>query len=195
MAIYDNNGTTNAELGKLYDNNGTTNTQLGKLYDNNGTTSSLLYSAEEYLLQDGVAQTLAGGFTHYAQQYSSTLSFPSGYMQLVNGNSGSQSLVRSNNQIPWGSYSKLYIQMGATTVPSYSNFSFALDKNGTSSTGRWMTSQDTATMSYYKTYNNVTWTEGQVLSFDISSITTSGWFMFGIQNNIGTWKIKNIYVE
>ena len=45
MAIYDNNGSTNAEIGKLYDNNGTTSNQIGKVYDNNGTTNSLIYSA------------------------------------------------------------------------------------------------------------------------------------------------------
>lgn len=46
MAIYDNNGTTNAEIGKVYDNNGTTNSQIGKVYDNNGTANSLIYNAE-----------------------------------------------------------------------------------------------------------------------------------------------------
>lgn len=46
MAIYDNNGSTNAEIGKLYDNNGTTSTQIGKVYDNNGTTNSLIYQSE-----------------------------------------------------------------------------------------------------------------------------------------------------
>lgn len=45
MAIYDNNGTTNAEIGKLYDNDGTTDYQIGKVYDNNGTTDSLIYQS------------------------------------------------------------------------------------------------------------------------------------------------------
>lgn len=45
MAIYDNNGTTNSEIGKLFDNDGTSNHQIGKVYDNNGTTNSLIYSA------------------------------------------------------------------------------------------------------------------------------------------------------
>lgn len=43
MAIYDWNGTTTHEIGKLYDNDGTTNYQIGKVYDNNGTTDSLIY--------------------------------------------------------------------------------------------------------------------------------------------------------
>ena len=57
MAIYDNNGTTNYEIGKLYDNNGTTNYQIGKVYDHNGTTNSLIYTAEK-LLVDGSTNSL-----------------------------------------------------------------------------------------------------------------------------------------
>lgn len=43
MPIYDNNGTTNYEIGKLYDNDGTTNYQIGKVHDNDGTTNRLIY--------------------------------------------------------------------------------------------------------------------------------------------------------
>ena len=54
MAIYDNNGTTNYEIGKLYDNDGTTNHQISKVYDNDGTASSLIYnSAPESIYQNG----------------------------------------------------------------------------------------------------------------------------------------------
>ena len=46
MPIYDYDGTTSYELGKMYDYDGTTNHQIGKVYDNNGTTDRLIYSAE-----------------------------------------------------------------------------------------------------------------------------------------------------
>lgn len=49
MAIYDNNGTNNYEIGSLYDNDGTTNYQIGKFYDNDGTTNSLIYSSEKII--------------------------------------------------------------------------------------------------------------------------------------------------
>lgn len=45
MAIYDNNGTTSYEIGKLYDNDGTTSYQIGNAYDNDGTNSYLIYTA------------------------------------------------------------------------------------------------------------------------------------------------------
>lgn len=53
MPIWDNNGTTSYEIGKLYDHNGTSATQTGNIYDNNGTTSSLIYSADEQIFPNG----------------------------------------------------------------------------------------------------------------------------------------------
>lgn len=44
--IYDNNGTTNLEIGKLYDNNGSSNFQITEVYDNNSTSNSLIYKDE-----------------------------------------------------------------------------------------------------------------------------------------------------
>ena len=46
MPIYDHNGTTNSEIGKIYDYDGTTNSQIGKIYDYDGTTERLIYTAE-----------------------------------------------------------------------------------------------------------------------------------------------------
>ena len=46
----------------------------------NGTK---FWSSEEYLLQNGVVQSLAGGFTHYAQQYNSALTYQNGYMHMI----------------------------------------------------------------------------------------------------------------
>lgn len=54
MAVYDNNGTTNSEIGKLYDHDGTASHQIGKVYDFDGTTDSLIYSAEQYLFNYGL---------------------------------------------------------------------------------------------------------------------------------------------
>ena len=152
------------------------------------------WKAEEYLLQNGVVQSLAGGFTHYAQQYNSALTYQNGYMELRNTNSGSYSLVRSNNQIPWGNYSKLYIQMAKTEIP-YTDCRIALDKNGTSNIYRWMTSQDNNTMSLFTTYWTPNWPEDTIITIDVSGVYTSGWLMFGMTGNVGWWRMKNIWVE
>lgn len=56
MPIYDNNGTVNAQIGKIWDNDGTTNRQIGKIYDNDGTTNSPIFSATippTFLYQNG----------------------------------------------------------------------------------------------------------------------------------------------
>ena len=53
MAIYNNDGTTDYEIGKLYDNDGTTDYQIGKGYDNDGTINSEIYSAEAIFFSNG----------------------------------------------------------------------------------------------------------------------------------------------
>lgn len=61
MPIYDFNGTTSQEIGKIYDFNGTANSQIGKVYDNNGSASSLVYSGETVLYEANVFNTDAWG--------------------------------------------------------------------------------------------------------------------------------------
>ena len=61
MAIYDNNGTTNTEIGKLWDNNGSTSSQIHIVYDNNGTSSFEIYRAEETLFS-GLTQETPGAY-------------------------------------------------------------------------------------------------------------------------------------
>ena len=60
MPIYDTDGTTNYEIGKLYDTDGTTNYQIGKVYDNDGTTNNLIYSAEEEIFNNGLKNGYTG---------------------------------------------------------------------------------------------------------------------------------------
>lgn len=178
------------EIGKLF----VGSNQIGKVYKGD----VLIYTAEDYLLKSGVAQTLVGGFTHYAQQYNSELTYPSGYMQLKNTNSGSYSRVDSNKQIDWSQYSTLYVQVGATTVPTYSTFTLAIAK-GSVDSGKYLYGNDSTYYSLYKQWNNpsaaIEWEEDKILEFDVSSIITTGKLMFGMVHNVGTWKIKNIWVE
>jgi len=66
MPIYDNDGSTNYQIGKLYDSDGTTSYQIGKVYDNDGTSNSLIYSAE--------AQFYPGASVGYRATNSGTVS-------------------------------------------------------------------------------------------------------------------------
>ncbi len=64
MPIYDNNGTTSYEIGKVYDYDGTTSHQIGKVYDYNGTASGLIYTAEtQYYPGGAVTCLLSDGAT------------------------------------------------------------------------------------------------------------------------------------
>lgn len=62
MAIYDNDGTTNTEIGNLYDNDGTTNYQIGEVYDNDGTTNSLVYASNLYLWSGDPTTSVLSGY-------------------------------------------------------------------------------------------------------------------------------------
>lgn len=62
MPIYDNDGTTKYQIGKVYDNDGTTKYQIGKVYDNDGTSNYLIYSAEEEYFNGGFSSY---GYTSY----------------------------------------------------------------------------------------------------------------------------------
>jgi hypothetical protein len=47
MSIWQGDGTTNYEVGKVYEGDGTTNYQIGKVYEGDGTTNNLIYTAAE----------------------------------------------------------------------------------------------------------------------------------------------------
>lgn len=61
MPIYDYNGSTSTEIGRVYDYNGSTSTEMSKVYDYNGSTSSEVFSAEANLFPG--TDTYAGGWS------------------------------------------------------------------------------------------------------------------------------------
>lgn len=88
MPVYDNNGTTNKEIGKLYDNNGSANTQIDKVYDNNGSANSLIYTAREdtiYLYQNGDLKTAITGGWSFDPQWDGDTSYDHSGCGNVNG--------------------------------------------------------------------------------------------------------------
>lgn len=78
MAIYDNNRTTNYEIGQLYDNDGTSNHQIGNVYDNDGTSNHLIYTAEEQYFPGTTPSRYspggAGGYTANSTNWSCNVS-------------------------------------------------------------------------------------------------------------------------
>lgn len=59
MSVWDHNGTTFSEIGKIYDGDNTTLHQIAKGWDNNGTINSLVYggSLGDFLYQNGQFNT------------------------------------------------------------------------------------------------------------------------------------------
>lgn len=86
MPIFDNDGTTNRQVGKVYDFDGTTNRQIGKVYDFDGTTHHLIYTAEENVLAggvnyyNGVAYVCNGSMTSNSAEVRMTLTYRYGEM-------------------------------------------------------------------------------------------------------------------
>ena len=78
MPIYDNDGTSSREIGKLYDNNGSTNSQIKEVYDHNGTTSSLIYKDLEPIQKTLSVTGIQDGAWHDSTWYY----IPSGYVTV-----------------------------------------------------------------------------------------------------------------
>lgn len=66
MPVFDNDRTTQHQIGKIYDNDRTTSHQIGKVYDWDGTASHLIYSAEYDVLNET-------DFTIYTTRYANML--------------------------------------------------------------------------------------------------------------------------
>ena len=110
MPIYDNDGTTNYEIGKLYDNDGTADHQIGKVYDNNGTANSLIYEAELMIYQNGVYDSSTGGFVKYEAKNSGGFSITSTYLRIFADRYdtvGGNTWVRTINPIDLTNFSTL----------------------------------------------------------------------------------------
>ena len=75
MPIYDNDGTTNYQIGNLYDADDTTRYQIGKVYDNDGTANSLIYSASVTLtnLLGSASQTVTYAYSDHGALETYTL--------------------------------------------------------------------------------------------------------------------------
>lgn len=88
MPIYDFDGSTSREIGKLYDNNGTTSSQIKEVYDNDGTASRLVYKdAPDYLFNWGDNREITGGWS--TKKY------------VLSGNSGTNTMVGADFLDPW----------------------------------------------------------------------------------------------
>lgn len=185
--------TSATQIKKRYAMIGSTATQVKKKYAMIDSTATLVYSAEEYLLQNGAVQTLAGGFTLLQQQYASGLTYPSGYMLYKNTNSGSVSRVDSTKKIDWSKYTALKIKLGGSDC-RYAQVWFMIGQDKEIPTW-WWPGNDSNLVSFAIRYKYPVWSAGTVLSFDISNITNTGIFMMGMTENIGDLYISDIWLE
>lgn len=125
MPIYDHDGTTAYEIGKVYDHDGTTAYQIGKVYDHDGTTASLIYTAEQYLYNmgavDGYDMT---GYWNAGSVTNRRNPGGSWYFECYLANESVDSGIGNchvNKPINLNYFSKIYCEVGA--IQLVSNFS------------------------------------------------------------------------
>ena len=125
MAIYDNNGTTETEIGKVYDNNGTTETEIGKVYDNNGTTDSLIYTAETvYLGSGGVSWTISDKYGCTPSVSGTTISLSIEYSDV----NPISARVRTSSTVNLTDISTLYITCSSASKSGNGSIMFGISK-------------------------------------------------------------------
>lgn len=111
MPIYDYDGTTTYQIGKLYDNDGSTNYQIGKVYDNDGTTNSLIYTAETSIFAGVSAQTAVASGSYVTQtQYSAAANVSLAGCTAINITGTAATVVTSTGE--YGTYGgKVYLSV------------------------------------------------------------------------------------
>lgn len=158
MAMYDWNGTTASELGKVYDWDGTTSHQLGKGYDWDGTTNHLIYNAEEEIFNNG----LKNGYT-------GKLIFNTTNKGAVSGNS--ITLTPS----AWGSVAgdTIAIFTPAIDLSKYKSVTITLTNNSGNYDG-----QTNIQVYAYDTYTDDVWANGTRLGGDSGNWTGTKTYTF-----------------
>lgn len=100
MPIYDYDGTTRYQIGKVYDYDGTARYQIGKVYDHDSTASHLIYTADTPYFDGGAVVP----FTK--DEYYSTITIGS-TIYAKHGNQTAASTVRTTNKQDLTNISKI----------------------------------------------------------------------------------------
>lgn len=87
MPIWDYDGATKYEIGKLSDYDGTTSHQIGKVYDNDGTASHLIYTAETPLVENSKGN------------YSFVKAYSTNYSDTVHSNKNGATIIGTDGDM------------------------------------------------------------------------------------------------
>lgn len=200
MAIYDNDGTANYEIGKLYDNDGTANHQIGKVYDFDGTVNSLIYTGTpEYLYKDGDQctsdtggwQVATGGIYWYwgniaednndiwdESHTSRSATFADSYVELTTAGSYTGTVIKTNNLIDCSGISRLTFSFNVTQYPGAYTTAYQ--------SVHCSVVDDGATPVYEKSAGWAMNASGnQTLTLDVSGLNGSYYIYFGLASGNG----------
>lgn len=137
MPIFDHDGTTMYEIGRVADHNGTEQYTIDKVYDHDGTTMYLIFNrVPEYLYQNGDQVTsetggwvsvTTGGFWYWGNEWNTgntktTPVFNDTNIELATGGSYYMGTIRTSKAIDCSGIKKLTFNFDITKYPgSYTN--------------------------------------------------------------------------
>lgn len=116
MPIFDHDGTTKYEIGRIADHNGTEQHKIDKIYDHDGTTMSLIYSSEETVFPPGT------GFIKrsYSKNDQGSISDSELYVFVPDAADGAQcASCIIYKSVDFTGYNKLVIEWAGTFIGSY----------------------------------------------------------------------------
>lgn len=171
MPIYDNDGTSNYQIGTVYDNDGTANYRIGKVYDNDGTSNYLIYSTEMNALTEAAFISACTSGCSMTQS-STQLYLYAGY--------GSSSLsawyAAAYIPINFSNYSKATVTYSYSgNYNRYMGFGFGTNTNFTDSTALSTVISVTFDTGVYGALEANPTGSGTVV-LDMSSLSGSGYF-------------------
>lgn len=181
MAIYDDDGTTCREIGKIYDNNGPTTSQIDKVYDVDGTNNWLVYSAvPDYLYNAGdTCSDYTGG---WAKTTGGTiLMHVSGYWDTYWRNK--EDVVFNSTNIACttsgsGQYRGSQVQtVNKVDLSGVSKLTFKYTSSTTETTNRFIAVAVCDSIGGNILAENITTTASGSITLDVSSIST-GYVLF-----------------
>ena len=175
----------------MFDNNGTSSTQIGKVFDNNGTTSTPIYTSEVMLYNAGSTSEYAGGWQS-AVISGSSFDFTIGSkleIKQVNYVASTSAKIYSKQKIAISGTSTLKFTYSATKAGN-GTFTFAI----TPSTTEWDV-YDTSTN--LTKFTRISTSGSGTASVNVSGVSGSYYVRFSVfsSNGNSTLSVTKIWLE
>lgn len=156
-----------------------------------------VFSGRKYIMKDGKAGELGGGFILRKQSGDAEWTLAplnSNFATYANTQGGSHSRVDTRELIEWSKYKKLCISWECTSSDRYNNLIMSI-ANGSPNTGVWLPNADPTVTQTQAILSFADAGEKKTYELKIPENANTGILMLGISDISPTAKIADIYVE